>query len=477
MTIDKTPQQATGLEKQVLGACLLNAIAVEDLKLTSEMFYLPAHQIIFDAILKCGCDIGTVTQYLRDKGTLEEIGGVIPLTKLTTYVSTNDQVFNHARIIEQKFIARQAWEILQKASGRCQSTDDIVDIIDNVKNDLTNLVPDHQDERQLRVDLTAEPQPAPALLYLRNSVKDKLIPSFTLQNFSLITGKAKSRKTFLTVLLVASYLGYINDIIHADPERKGIVLFIDTEQSPYHLHRMMKRICELIGEDNPPRLQAYGLKTLTPEEKRNFIEYKIRTTPEIVLLIIDGIRDLVYDINSPEEATKTSVLLMKWCASYNIHILNVLHQNKADGNARGHLGSELVNKAETVLSVNLDGDKTISTVDSEYSREMEFDTFSFIVNDNSLPEICGTPEKESETKSKKPQTMNDQKHYQASDSIFKNNKKLSYIELQDAIICEFGNTFGLSVCRTYISYYLKKGWIIKLQDGHKVFYTYTRAAF
>jgi hypothetical protein len=331
-------------------------------------------------------------------------------------------------------------------------------------------------EKQLRVDLTAEPTPAPALLYLKNN--DKLIPSFTLQNFSLITGKAKSRKTFLTVLIVASYLGYLNDLIQADPERKGTVLIIDTEQSPYHLHRMMKRICRLIEVDNPHRLQAYGLKTLTPEEKASFIEYKLKTTPDIIMVVIDGVRDLVYDINSPEEATKTSVRLMKWCAIHNIHILNVLHQNKGDGNARGHLGTELVNKAETVLSVNLEGDKTISTVESEYSRELDCSTFSFSINDDSLPVICGTPEKESENKRiPTPNQLSDDKHYQVLSYIYKKGISPTYSELMDFIIEGFGYTFRHSICRAYISYYLTKGWIKKERDCHKVIYKYEKATF
>lgn len=476
MTIDKIQQQATGLEKQVLGACLLNAIAVEDLKLTPEMFYLSAHQIIFNAIIECGCDLGTVTQYLMDKGKLDEVGGVIPLTKLTDHISPNDNVIRHARIIEQKFITRQAWEILQKASGRCQSADDIADIIDSVKDDLTNLLPDQQDEKQFRIDLTAEPLPAPVILYLRN--KDKLIPSFTLQNFSLISGKAKSRKTFLAVLLVASYLGYKNDTIHADPERKGIVLYIDTEQSPYHLHRMMKRICEMIGEENPGRLQAYGLKTLTPEEIKKFIENKIKTIPDIIMVVIDGIRDLVYDINSPEEATKIQVWLKKICADNNIHILNVLHQNKGDANARGHLGSELTNKSETVLSVNLDGDKTISTVEDEYSRELEFSTFSFNINEDSLPEICNTPEEDKPIKRLEPHLLSNEKHFKILEQVFKDHRERKYKDAWTNIKLGFAEEaiyFGENKAKEYLTYYIKETWVS--YDENKKCYKYERAVF
>ena len=329
-------------------------------------------------------------------------------------------------------------------------------------------------EKHFRVDLTAEPIPAPALLYLRN--KDKLIPSVTLQNFSLVTGKAKSRKTFLTVLIVASYLGYINDLIKADSGRKGTVMVFDTEQSPYHLHRMMKRICELIGEDNPSRLQAYVLKTLTPEEKVKFIEYKIRTTPDIMMVVIDGIRDLVYDINSPEEATKTSVRLMKWCAEHNIHILNVLHQNKSDGNARGHLGSELTNKAETVLSVNHDG--TISTVECEYSRELEFDTFSFIINDDSLPEICNTPEEEKTIRRIEPHFISTEKHRKILEQVFKDHQERKYKEAWTNIklgFAEEGIYFGENKAKEYLAYYIKEKWVS--YDEINKCYKYEKAIF
>lgn len=147
--IDNPPQQAIDLERLVLGACMLNAVNVDELGLTTEMFYNSAHQKIFAAIHECNskgaCDVASVMQYLTDKGILEEIGGVIPFTKLIKYISTNGEAFHHAKIIKQKFIARQTWEILQKASERCQSyVEDIADVIDDIKTDLTNLVPDHQ---------------------------------------------------------------------------------------------------------------------------------------------------------------------------------------------------------------------------------------------------------------------------------------------------------------------------------------------
>lgn len=63
--------------------------------------------------------------------------------------------------------------------------------------------------------------------------------------------------------------------------------------------------------------------------------------PDVGLLIIDGIRDLMYDINSPSESTDLINLLMRWSSGYDLHIHTVLHLNKGDDNTRGHIGTEL----------------------------------------------------------------------------------------------------------------------------------------
>ena len=90
------------------------------------------------------------------------------------------------------------------------------------------------------------------------------------------------------------------------------------------------------------------LRKYTPEQRIRIVEQAIYNTPEIGLVIIDGIRDMVYDINSPSESTRIISKLMQWTDDRQIHIHTILHQNKGDENARGHIGTELNNKAETV---------------------------------------------------------------------------------------------------------------------------------
>lgn len=110
--------------------------------------------------------------------------------------------------------------------------------------------------------------------------------------------------------------------------------------------------------------------------------------PDLGLVIIDGIRDFIHDINSPGESTDVISKFMQWTDDRQIHIHTVLHQNKNDEHARGHVGTELNNKAETVMQIEPDkDDKSISVVEAIHSRDREFEPFAFQVNDDSLPEL------------------------------------------------------------------------------------------
>ena len=79
---------------------------------------------------------------------------------------------------------------------------------------------------------------------------------------------------------------------------------------------------------------------------------------------------------------------MRWSSGYNLHIHTVLHLNKGDDNTRGHIGTELNNKAETVLQITKSQqDGNISEVKAMHIRDRDFDPFAFRINDNALPEI------------------------------------------------------------------------------------------
>jgi predicted ATP-dependent serine protease len=207
----------------------------------------------------------------------------------------------------------------------------------------------------------------------------------TAGNISTIIGKAKSRKTFFVTLLIANL--FHNRDRHIKSALKGDVVLFDTEQGRFHVWKVAKRIESLVGSF-PSKLKIYGLRPLSVAERVDTIEdYVYQHDAKIVF--IDGIRDLVTDINSAEQATEVVGKLMKWSYEKDCHICNVLHQNKADENARGHIGTEIVNKSETVISVNKMKEASYSLVKSEYSRGQEMQEFQFRI-DNGLPVIDDT---------------------------------------------------------------------------------------
>ena len=153
----------------------------------------------------------------------------------------------------------------------------------------------------------------------------------------------------------------------------------------------MERILRLAGlptDQDRDDFVFIVLREQTPDMRKRIIEYMLENMPDVGLLIIDGIRDLMYDINSPSESTDLINLLMRWSSGYNLHIHTVLHLNKGDDNTRGHIGTELNNKAETVLQITKSmQDRNISEVKATHIRDRDFEPFAFRINDSALPEV------------------------------------------------------------------------------------------
>ena len=215
----------------------------------------------------------------------------------------------------------------------------------------------------------------------------------TLGNFSASIGKAKSKKTFNVSAIVASALSG-STVLHYRsmfPENKRKILYIDTEQGRYHCQQVLKRILRLADlpeYKNPDNLIMLALRKFSPKLRLAIVEQAIGTIPDLGLVIIDGIRDFLYDINSSSESTDIISKLMQWTDDRQIHIHTVLHQNKNDEHARGHIGTELNNKAETVMQVEVDKmDRTVSVVEAIHIRDREFEPFAFRINDEVLPEL------------------------------------------------------------------------------------------
>ncbi len=129
--------QVPEMEKAVLGALMIEKEAYSRVCeiLRPESFYEPRHQKIYAAIRQLNMeekpvDILTVTEMLTARGDLEDIGGSYYIAQLSGMVGAATNLEYHARLIAQKFLAREiisyTSNIQTKAFDATQDVDDLI---------------------------------------------------------------------------------------------------------------------------------------------------------------------------------------------------------------------------------------------------------------------------------------------------------------------------------------------------------------
>lgn len=299
----------------------------------------------------------------------------------------------------------------------------------------------------------------------------------TLGNFSASAGKAKSKKTFNLSAIVAAALSQKEILKYRVtlPPEKSRILYIDTEQSSYHCHKVLERIYKMAGlpmDKESGRLEFLMLRAFGPVQRKQFIETALLSLKDVGLVIIDGIRDLMYDINSPSESVDLINLLMKWSSDFNIHIHTVLHMNKGDENTRGHIGTELNNKAETVLKVSKSlEDPNISEVRAMHIRDREFEPFAFRINEESLPELVQDYSANTAARKKLQFTdLSEELHRTALEYGFGDNAPVGYPQMIDALkngYASIGYTRGRNTLIKLSKYLMQNDAIVKFGANYK----------
>lgn len=339
-------------------------------------------------------------------------------------------------------------------------------------------VPMNEDEAdllrdKLRIDINEQLQPPPTVLEVFQGGEH--LRFATLGNFSMITGKAKSRKTFFISLIAAAFLKrgiFMDKLVRAPTPGKERIIIFDTEQGKYDVQQLAKRIMRLTGLTQSDCIEVYHLRTLDTNQRIDFIHNVLYSTDDVALAVIDGIRDLVFDINEPHEATKTATNLLRWSEERDIHIITVLHQNKNDSNSRGHLGTELTNKAESVLSIaKQENNPELSIVKPEYFRGKEFSEFAFKIGEDGLPFILddfkGEQEEKAGLRSILPHKLPDASHMQALREIFQLETRPKYADMITQIKLSFqafGINFGMNKAKEFFTYYKNQGWVVENSD-------------
>ena len=240
---------------------------------------------------------------------------------------------------------------------------------------------------QLRITPEKQLKPMEFLFHLFGK------PCFPRRELVAITGKAKSGKTFVTSMLMACCQS--RDVlafqrIGDEPLR---VLWYDTEQSDESTQDILKNRVMRMVDGDVQLFDIFNVRGVAWKERRDLLREGVtRCKPDLV--IVDGIRDLVNDINDGVLAQEVMEGLMHLATEHNCCIVCVLHQNKSgeDHNLRGWIGTELMNKAFEVYSCEKLLPQRIFSLEQTLTRKYDIGrTMYFEVGDDGLPVSCGVP--------------------------------------------------------------------------------------
>jgi len=255
---------------------------------------------------------------------------------------------------------------------------------------------------QLRITPESQLEPMDFLFELYGK------PCFPRGELVAITGKAKSGKTFVTSMLMACSARQKVLAIERHTESKDRtdqeplrVLWYDTEQSDESTQDILRnRIMKMIASEEFPLYDIFNVRSVGWKERRSLLMEAVeRYDPDLV--IVDGIRDLVNDINDGVLAQEVMEELMHMAAAKNCCIVCVLHQNKGseDHNLRGWIGTELMNKAFEVYSCEKLLPQRIFKLEQTLTRKYDIEqAMYFEVNGEGLPVMTVNPPEDSNSR-------------------------------------------------------------------------------
>lgn len=242
---------------------------------------------------------------------------------------------------------------------------------------------------RIRLDPKKDIERPPSILSVveRKGTTSTFIPVFSLGDLSLIQGRQKSKKTYFTSTIVSQMMSDRYTKLHAEPPEGTTIAVFDTEQSDYYAQLTNQRINRLSNSEK--EYYYFPMREKNPQERKELIEFFIRKHKgQISLLLIDGIVDLLFDFNDLKECTLLVQWIMTLTKECNVHCLCVLHENQGDSKARGHIGTLLAQKAETVLRIEKNAtDWARSTITAKDTRGKQFMDFDIVIDGNGIPHL------------------------------------------------------------------------------------------
>ena len=321
-------------------------------------------------------------------------------------------------------------------------------------------------------------------------------PCFPRKDLSVFAGVAKTGKTFVTSMLMAAATTSEDEPsvlalkrIRKEPLK---VMWYDTEQSLETTKEIMvKRIAKMVGGTFPDtQFFVFNVRAMTFEERKKMLGVAIESyRPDIV--IVDGIADLLSDINDGPKAIELISELLRLADKNNCNITVNIHLNRSGekSNLRGWLGSMLLQKAFEVFNCAKVFKTDVLSVELFMSRKVnESVTFYYKINNQGLPESTEEPDTQQRDENGRFVSQEAQKgrsglkfnsDYQRDDSdsdkgwswdlrrlfsdAMQNSAMMGYDDLKTRVM-KLGNIIRSSYYETVFAMAEEQGFVKKTQD-------------
>ena len=281
--------QARELEEAVLGALMLekDAYSIVSEILKPECFYEKAHEKIYAAIVDLALsqrpvDMLTVTEQLKKRGELEDVGGPFYISQLTSKVASSAHIEYHARIIAQKYLARELISFTAMIQGKAfDETLDVEDLMQeaegklfeisqrNVKKDVTQINPVIKDAMEMLQKAALQKE---GLSGLRTGFEglDKMTSGWQNSDLIIIAARPAMGKTAF-VLSMAKNI--------AVDYRNPVALFSLEMSNVQLVNRLIANVCEIeSGKIKSGQLAGYEWQQL---------DYKLKNLMDAPLYVDD----------------------------------------------------------------------------------------------------------------------------------------------------------------------------------------------
>lgn len=256
--IGKVQPQAIEVEEAVLGAIMLEKDAFSKVSetLSVETFYEHKNQLIFEAIHKLALDqkpidMLTVTEQLRENGTIEEVGGAYEIASLTAKVGSASHIEYHANIIARKHLQRQlityAGTIEGKAFDETCDVDETMQQAEadlfqlsqrNIKNGVVQIDPIIQEALQ-KIEMAANRKDGLSGLPTGFTDLDKMTSGWQATDLIIIAARPAMGKTAFALSMIKNM-----GVDHNIP-----VGIFSLEMSKLQLvNRLLQNVCEITGD-------------------------------------------------------------------------------------------------------------------------------------------------------------------------------------------------------------------------------------